>query len=180
MRICRNDAIALMVDIQERLFPHIDQHERLEKNCGILIQGLQTLQIPVIVTEQYPKGLGNTIGSLSTLVKDSPPVEKISFSCCGTDAVMSRLKQSGRKLVILFGIEAHVCVLQTCLDLKDLEYQPVIVEDCIGSRKAGDKETAVRRMVQTGVVISSYESLLFELCRTAGAPEFKTISALVK
>jgi nicotinamidase-related amidase len=107
-------------------------------------------------------------------------VEKISFCCCGADAVMSRLKQSGRKQVILFGIEAHVCVLQTCLDLKDLEYQPVIVEDCIGSRKAGDMNTAIRRMVQTGVVISSYESLLFELCRTAGAPEFKTISALVK
>jgi len=180
LRILKHNAVALMVDIQERLFPHIDQHEQLEKNCGILIRGLQSLAVPLIVTEQYPKGLGPTIGSLSALVKDSPPVEKISFSCCGVEAVTSRLEQSERKQVILFGIETHVCVLQTCLDLKDLGYQPVVVENCAGSRKAGDKETAVRRMVQTGAVISSYESLLFEFCRTAGTPEFKAISALVK
>jgi len=180
MRILRDNAIAMVIDIQERLFPHIDRHDEIEKNCAILIEGLQQLGIPMIVTEQYPKGLGPTISPLKALLSETPPVEKMTFSCCGVTGVTDRLAHSGRRQVIVFGIEAHVCVLQTTLDLLDLGYQPVVIADCISSRKPDDKRTAVHRMRQSGAFVSSFESILFELCRTAGTEEFKAISRLVK
>jgi len=180
MRILRDHTVAMMVDIQERLLPHIDRHELLEKNCRILIQGLQHLNIPLLVTEQYPKGLGPTIASLQSLLTTSLLVEKMTFSCCEVDAVTAQLRKWNRKNVIVFGIESHVCVLQTVLDLPGLGYQPVVIEDCISSRRASDKITALGRIEQSGAVISSYESILFELCRTAGTEEFKKISILVK
>jgi len=180
MRILREDSIGLVIDIQERLFPHIDQNEMLERNTAILIQGLKQLGIPMIITEQYSKGLGPTIETLRPLLSDTHPIEKMSFSCCGVGDVISELKRAGRRQVIILGIETHVCVLQTTLDLLELGYQPVVIEDCVSSRKPGDKKTALQRMVQSGAIISSCESVLFELCRTAGTVEFKTISKLVK
>ncbi len=180
MRILRANTIALVIDIQEKLFPHIDNHAALEKNCRILIQGLRILDIPMILTEQYPKGLGSTIAPLKILLGDIPPIEKMSFSCCGEEIVLAKLKGAERRNVLVFGIEAHVCILQTILDLPEHGFQPVVLEDCISSRKATDKKSALRRMEQTGVIFSSYESLLFELCQTAGTDEFKAISRLVK
>ncbi len=180
MRILRNHTVAMVVDIQERLFPHIDRYELLEKNCRILIQGLQHLNIPLLVTEQYPKGLGPTIASLQSLLTESLPIEKLTFSCCGEEAVTAQLGKWNRKNVIVFGIESHVCVLQTTLDLLELGYQPIVIEDCTFSRKASDKHTAISRMEQSGALISTFESILFELCRTAGTEEFKGISRLVK
>lgn len=180
MRLLQNKTSAVIIDIQERLFPHIHEHELLEKKCQILISGLQILSIPITVTQQYTRGLGETIRPLKELLAESEPLEKMTFSCCGIDSFSDRLKSMNRKNVILAGIETHVCVLQTALDLIEQGYQPVLVEDCVSSRNQNDKAQAVARMRSEGVIITTLESVLFELCRVSGTEEFKAISRLVK
>ncbi|WP_291861740.1 hydrolase [Marinilabilia sp.] len=180
MRIIRDNVLAMVVDVQERLFPHIFEHEQLAENIKILVKGLQVLEVPVIVTEQYKKGLGETIPSLAALVMEYPHSEKIAFSCCDDPAIMEKLELSSKRVVVLAGIESHICLLQTALDLKERGYHPVVVEDCVGSRRPDNKRIAMARLVQEGIIITSYESLLFELCRVSGTDEFKAISKLVK
>jgi nicotinamidase-related amidase len=173
MRIIRDHVLAMVVDVQERLFPHIYEHEQLAQNMKIL-------EVPVIVTEQYKKGLGETIPSLAALVQECPHSEKTAFSCCDDPAIMEKLELSSKRTVVLAGIESHICLLQTALDLKERGFHPVVVEDCVGSRKPDNKRIAMARLVQEGIIITSYESLLFELCRVSGTDEFKAISKLVK
>ncbi len=180
MRIKADDCVFVQVDIQERLFPHIDNNEELEKNLIILIQGLKLHGIPIIVNEQYKKGIGETIASLRELTDDYPHFEKTTFSCCGNEDGLAAIKATGKKIVILAGIETHVCVLQTALDLLEEGLQPVLVTDCVNSRKPKDKETAIQRLIQAGVIPTTYESLLFELTVNAKNPVFKEISKLVK
>ena len=180
MRVEREHTAAVIIDIQERLFPHMAGAEELLGNTEILIRGLITLGIPLVYTEQYPRGLGSTIPEINALLEGHEPVEKMAFSCCDEPGFISRLKELDRKHIVLAGIEAHVCVLQTCLDLMAGAYVPVVIEDCISSRKLSDKHTAVSRMRQEGALVSSYESILFELCRVSGSDEFKSISRLVK
>lgn len=180
MRIFSSETVALVVDIQEKLFPHIDKHTNLQTNCEILISGLNVLNIPIVVTEQYPKGLGSTIKSISSLIKDFDPIEKLSFSCCGEKKFLEVLNEYGKRNVLIFGIETHVCVLQTVMDLIERGYHPVVIEDCVSSRKPSDRETALKRMAREGVIITTYESILFELCEVAGTDQFKQISKLVK
>lgn len=180
MRILQEDTIGLIVDIQERLHPKIFQFETLERNTQTLIKGLKYLDVPLLVTQQYTKALGETIQPVREVLGDFQYHEKISFSCCDTQDFADELKASGKKNVVIAGEETHVCVLQTSLDLLDMGYQPVVVEDCVSSRKESDKRIAIKRMRQSGVIISSYESILFELTRFAGTDTFKTISKLVK
>ncbi|PWD98105.1 hydrolase [Marinilabilia rubra] len=180
MRITKDSALAMVVDVQERLFPHIYENEQLEKNIKILVDGLKTLGIPVIVTEQYKKGLGETIPSLATMVEEYPHNEKTAFSCCDDPGIMETIELTTRRSVILAGIESHICLLQTALDLKERGFHPIVIEDCVGSRNPENKRIAMTRLVQEGVLISSYESILFELCRFAGTDQFKAISKLVK
>ncbi|HKK63668.1 MAG TPA: isochorismatase family protein [Bacteroidales bacterium] len=180
MRIIRDNVLAMIVDAQERLFPHIYEHEQLAENMRILVEGLQVLEVPLIVTEQYKKGLGETIPSLAALVDKYPHNEKMAFSCCDDPAIMEKLELSSKRIVVLAGIESHICLLQTALDLKERGYHPVVVEDCVGSRSPDNKRIAMARLIQEDILITSYESLLFELCRVSGTDEFKAISKLVK
>lgn len=180
MRIHRENTTGLIIDIQERLFNHIHQNEALKKNVRILIQGLRLLDIPLLVTEQYSKGLGETIPEVKDLIGEFRPIEKITFSCCDESRFLRELNMLNRKYVILAGIEAHVCVLQTVLDLVENGYVPVLVEDCISSRKLNDKTIGIERMRQEGSIITTYESVLLELCRVAGTETFKKISGLIK
>lgn len=180
MRVPKDSVVALVVDIQERLFPHINGHDELAKNVEILIKGLQALEVPVVVSEQYKKGLGDTIESIETLVDQVPHVEKMAFSCCDEPKLMEKIELSSKRFVILAGMETHICVLQTAIDLLERGYHPVVIEDCVSSRTAANKKTAIERMRQEGVIVSSYESILFELCRYAGSESFKTISKLIK
>ena len=180
MRIFSTETIALVIDIQDKLFPHIDNHENLQTNCKILLSGLNVLGIPVVVTEQYPKGLGSTIKELSNLITDFSPIEKLSFSCCGEKKFLEKVQEYSKRNIIICGIETHVCVLQTVMDLIERGYHPVIIEDCVSSRKRSDRETALKRMAREGVIITTYESILFELCEVAGTDQFKQISKLVK
>ncbi len=180
MRITKDHTVGLVIDVQERLLPHITGHEVLLKNVETLILGLNALDVPVMVTEQYKKGLGDTVQAIREAIGNFDPMEKMTFSCCDDPQISVRLNSMAIKNVIVCGVESHVCVLQTAIDLLESGFQPVVVEDCISSRKVLDKEIAVRRMNREGVIITSYESILFELARVSGTDTFKTISKLVK
>lgn len=180
MRILKEQAAGLVIDIQERLYPHIHEHEQLTKNVRILIEGLKAIGIPLIVTEQYTKGLGTTIEPVKLALGDYDPLEKMAFSCCDDTGFTGQLEKADKRFIIITGIEAHVCVLQTTIDLLEKNYVPVVVEDCISSRKLNDKKIAVERMRREGAMITTYESVLFELLRYSGTDEFKAVSRLVK
>ena len=156
------------------------EKENLEHSLKILIRGLKALGISLIVTQQYTKGLGPTIASISEALGADSFVEKISFSCCGEPRFMGALKALGKRRIILAGIESHVCVLQTGIDLMEAGYTAVVVTDCVSSRKPADRMSALERFRLEGAVPATYESVLFELCREAGSDTFKTISSLVK
>ncbi len=180
MRISRDQSTALVIDMQERLFPHVHENVLLAERIGILIRGLQILEVPVHVTQQYSKGLGPTIQPVCELFHPFSHIEKTAFSCCDEPKVFVMLESTGRRNVLVAGIESHICIQQTVIDLIELGYQPVVIEDCISSRRLHDKVTAIQRMRAEGAVISTCESILFELCRFSGTEEFKAISALVK
>ena len=181
MRILKDETCAVMIDLQEKLFPVISNNDTLLSRCSILIEGLNALQIPLIVTEQYPKGLGTTLPAIQKiLAKNTDIVEKISFSCIGSNQFLSKLNWLNKDNVLVFGIESHVCVLQTVIDLIDSGKTPIVIKDCISSRNISDMEIALERMTKEGAIISTSESILFELCQKAGTDTFKTISKLVK
>lgn len=180
MRIVQEHSAGVVIDIQERLLPHIYEHEQLVKNTGILIEGLKALGIPLLITEQYRKGLGETVPGIRQHFDPFDPMEKTAFSCCDDPHFILKLNNLSKKNVIICGIEAHVCVLQTVIDLLEDGFQPVVVNDCISSRKLSDKLIAVKRMQQEGAIITSYESILFEMARVSGNETFKTISRLVR
>ena len=181
MRIKKENAAAIVIDIQEKLFPFIHEHELLERNTAKLIEGLKALGIEIIVTEQYSKGLGPTIPGIEKVLVDAyKPIEKMTFSCCGTEEFIRAMESAGKKNIIVCGIESHVCVLQTVVDLIERGFKPVVVEDCVSSRNVNDKKIAIERMRAEGAIITTYESILFELCEVSGTEQFKAISKIVK
>jgi len=180
MRILKEKSVAVVIDFQERIYPAIHGHEMLTRNVPLLIEGLRAMGIPILVTEQYVKGLGSTIPAIAAKLEGIERIEKSSFSCCDEPKFMMDLASSGRDHVIIAGIESHVCVLQTVIDLQQAGYHAVVVEDCISSRKPSDKLIALERMRREGAYITSYEAILFELLRFSGGETFKAISRLVK
>jgi nicotinamidase-related amidase len=180
MRITKANTAALIVDIQERLLPAMWEKETLLKNCLTLVQGLVELRVPLVVTQQYTKGLGETVAEIRSVIPDFEYIEKRDFSCCDEPAVVEKLKQAGAQNVIICGIESHVCVLQTAVDLKEAGLNPMVVMDGVSSRTAENRELAKERFRFEGIMMTSVESVLFELTRSSAAPEFKAISKLVK
>jgi len=180
MRIHKDQVVGLFIDFQERLYPFIHNHEELTRNTSILIQGLKVLGIPILVTEQYVKGLGPTIEPLKNLLHENKFIEKQAFSCCDEPRFSESLALTFKHHIIIAGIETHVCVLQTVVDLLESGYKPIVIENCVSSRKPEDKRAALERMKMEGAVISTYESILFELLRYSGTEPFKAISRLVK
>ncbi len=180
MRLLLEDTMALIVDYQERLMPVIYEHDELEKKSCTLLKGLRTLGVPMVMTQQYTKGIGMTIPSITEAAGTSEYFDKITFSCYEDEAVRRKMEALGKKTVIVCGIEAHICVLQTCIDLKEAGYTPVLVTDGISSRKASDTEVALMRAQSEGILLTTTESILFELTRKAGSPVFKEISRLIK
>lgn len=180
MRILKQNTIGLVIDIQERLVPVMEESEQFVENCSKLIQGLQILGLPLLVTQQYTKGLGETVEEIKSVIKDFQFIEKKDFSCFDEPTVAEKLALSGIQNVIICGIESHVCVLQTAIDLKEAGYTPVVVMDCVSSRSFDTIDLAMERFRYEGILMTSMESILFELTRSAGATEFKEISKLVK
>ena len=180
MRILKEDTIALVVDFQEKLMPVMANKEELEARTNILVNGLKTLEVPMIITQQYTKGIGMTIPSLLESAETEEYFDKLTFSCFDDEVIKAKIKESGKKNVIVCGIESHICVLQTCIDLKEAGYNPILVVDCMSSRKEPDKEIAILRAQQEGILLTTTEAILFELTRKAGNPTFKVISKLIK
>ena len=180
MRITRENTVGLVIDIQERLFQVMSEKETLLKNCEILINGLKELDVIMLVSQQYTKGLGETLPGISSLIPHYKYFEKNDFSCYDVDEFRWKLEDYEIKNIIICGIEAHVCVLQTAVDLKEAGFNPIIIMDCVSSRTKENLELAKERFHTEKILMTSYESILFELTRTANASEFKAISKLVK
>jgi nicotinamidase-related amidase len=157
-------------------------HEKatLLNNCKTLIGGLTELNLPLITTQQYTKGLGETLPEIKAVIPNFSFIEKRSFSCFDEPEVVEKLEASETKNIIICGIESHVCVLQTAVDFKVAGYNPVVVIDCVSSREKENIELAKERFRHEGIMMTSYESILFELTRSSVAPEFRAISKLVK
>lgn len=180
MRILPEETCCVVVDYQEKFMPVIAEREQLIANSIKLLEGLNILEVPVMVTAQYAKGLGLNIPQIRAAAGTEEYCDKKSFSIYGDAKIREQLAAYGRRNVILCGIEAHICVLQSLIDLKEAGYQPILVEDCISSRKLSDKHTAILRAQSEGAILTSYESLLFELMQSAEHEKFKQISNLVK
>lgn len=177
--IDRNRTAFIMVDVQDRLLTAMQENTALIANVNRLVESAKILGIPLIVTEQYPKGLGGTSAGIA-LPQDAIPIEKISFSCFGSDDFRERLHHLKRDTLVIFGTEAHICVLKTALDALKEGHVVHVVSDAISSRKTGDWRLGVERMRQAGAFIVSTEMVIFQLIDKAGSEEFKAISRLLK
>lgn len=177
------DSVLVIVDMQGKLSTVMPENDAqaMHENTVSLLTAAQKLTIPVLVTEQYPQGLGATEKSVQDALPNNAPIfEKTSFSCYGASGFMPALENTKRKQIILVGQEAHVCVLQTALDLAAHDYQVHVVEDAICSRKAEHKFYALQRLQAQNIVITNYESVLFEWLRDAVHPDFRDISGLLR
>ena len=170
----------LVIDLQERLMPAISGNEDLLKRSAALIKGMKLLDVPVMVTQQYTKGLGQTVPQIAEALGEFEPIEKVTFSCLADNKFRQELHDIDKDYIVVIGAEAHICVQQTVLDLLDKEHHNVyLVADCVGSRRESDKNHAIRRIEAYGAVVTTLESVLFELLHTAEHPRRKEIQSLV-
>lgn len=176
----RDDTAFVMIDFQERLMPAINNNERLEAQTVKLAKGMKALGIPTVITQQYTKGIGETIPSIAEVLGDFQHVEKTSFSCMANEEFAAKIRELNKKNIVVCGIEAHICVQQTVLELMEEGYNVYIVADCIGSRSEEDKLWSITRMGEAGAVVTTYESVLYEILRTSKADGFKAVAAIVK
>jgi nicotinamidase-related amidase len=174
----RAGSALLVIDIQERLLPAILEKDQVVARCRLLLEAARALGIPTLATVQYVKGLGPLIAGVAEMCPT--PIEKNAFSACGVEALTVDLGKSGARQVVLCGIEAHVCVLQTALDLLAQGYATYVAADAVGSRRAIDRDWALGRMAQAGVIVTTAEAAIFEWTAEAGTPTFKEISRLIK
>lgn len=179
-RLRRANAGLLVIDIQDNLLPLIFEKERLVRNSVLLIKGAQVLKLPIFVTEQYRKGLGLTTPEIASAIAGFAPVEKVTFSSCGAPGLVATLKSSGITDVLLCGMETHVCVLQTCLDLLVDSFNVFVVADAVSARNPENTRLAMDRMRGAGALIVSTEMVFFELLERAATDEFKQVLALVR
>ncbi len=179
-KIQPTETVLVIVDIQERLASVMEEREKVVRSVGHLVEMAKLYQIPVILTEQYPKGLGPTVGELRESLRDVRPVEKITFSCWDEDTFRRALNELQKRKVILTGMETHVCVLQTCLDLLEEGYNVHVVRDAVTSRKLEDKEVGLNIMQTAGAVVTCTETVLFQVLKRAGTEEFRPLSRRIK
>lgn len=176
----RNEVALVLVDIQERLAAVMPDRQRVVDNCLHLIEVSKLLNIPVLLNEQYPKGLGPTVNEVREALHLCEPLEKLTFSCCRGGSFLKALESSGRKKVILAGMETHVCVLQTVIDLLKAGYQVHVVKDATCSRTLENFNAGSEFMRDAGAVITCTETVLFQLLEKAGTDEFKFVSKRIK
>ena len=170
----------IIIDVQEKLSRVMHEKEKLFENLQKLIKGVQILSIPIVVTEQNPNGLGPTVSEIAPLLTDTKAVTKFSFSCCGEEPFLRKIEKLNRKQILLTGIETHVCVYQTAVDLIEAGYEVHTVVDCVSSRTTENKTLALDKMKSEGARLTSVEIVLFELLKTAANPKFKELSKIVK
>jgi nicotinamidase-related amidase len=178
----RDKAVLVVIDVQEKLCVAMDETvlKKLVRNVGILLDTAAELNIPVLVTEQYVKGLGATLPELKEKAATASCYEKMAFSCCGSAEFVDALKSTGRSQVLITGMETHVCVLQTVIELREAGLDVQIVKDAVMSRSKQNWETAIQAMTLAGAIPTCTESALFQLLKIAGTDEFKKLSKLVR
>jgi len=178
--INKDDSALVIVDIQERLAVVMSEREKVIRNTLHLMEAAKLLQLPVIVTEQYPQGLGPTVSEIREALPSYEPIEKLAFSCCGEPGFMKALESTGKKKIILCGMETHVCVLQTCIGSLREGYTVHAASDAICSRSKENFKTGIQFMRDAGAVITGTETVLFQLLERAGTEEFKALTKRIK
>ncbi|MEW6196306.1 MAG: isochorismatase family protein [Bacteroidota bacterium] len=176
----KENTVLLVIDIQEKLVPVIHEGERVIQNTIKLVNGFKILNSPIYYTEQYPKGLGETEKRIKEALGESKVYTKMSFSCSGAMGLFDELKQKNIKQVAVCGVESHVCVLQTVLDLIANDFSVYIASDAVSSRREFDYRAALNRMERHGAEITLTESILFEMLEVCGTDQFRAVSKLVK
>jgi nicotinamidase-related amidase len=176
----KDSAVLFIIDMQERFRKVIPDYSELIENISILIEAMKILNVPIVVTEQYPSGLGHTVEELSAILGKHELFEKNCFSSAGVPELQNWLKGSGKKQIILVGIETHVCVNQTALDLLWNNYQVHLITDAVSSRVSANKAVGIEKIVSSGAVPSSVEMALFEMLVETGTESFKAVQKLVK
>jgi len=176
MLLKKEDSLLLLVDVQEKITPAVLNPDAFIACCEWLLQLAQRMNVPILVSEQYPKGLGSTLSQFSPYLLQADCIEKIHFSSMHEPAYLDRLTQLNKKQLIIIGIEAHVCVLQTALEMKEQGWDVYVVVDAVSSRKETDLKYALKRMKNEGVCLITAEMVFFEWVRQAGTPEFKALS----
>ncbi|TVQ22876.1 MAG: isochorismatase family protein [Spirochaetaceae bacterium] len=179
-RLTPGKSLGLVIDVQERLVPVMHQSEPFLLKLEILMKGMTLLGVPFCMSEQYPRGLGPTVEPISTAAPGITPMEKMEFSCMANEAIRSRLLEEDDRTILVAGIEAHVCVLQTVLDALREGLSVVVCADAVTSRRPYDAERALDQMRQFGAVVGTVESVLFELCSISGTDQFRELSRLVR
>jgi len=174
----QSSAALLVIDVQDRINAVMADQSHLPR-IEVLVEACRGLDVPVLASEQYPQGLGPTVESLATTLGDTPP-GKLTFSCARDDDLKRAIEDSGRNQIIVTGIETHVCVLQTAIDLINIGYEVHVPHDAVNSRRPADKEWALHRMAAAGAVITTTESALFELLERCDTSDFKTAAKLIK
>ena len=180
MKLIDYETMALAVDFQEKLMPVIADGDALLSRARLLLEGLALLRIPLLVTRQNPKGLGDTVPIIREISEGAPVLDKTCFGAYAAPHIQEAVQTLGRKNIIICGVEAHICVLQTIIGLQAAGFQTVLVEDCVGSRHPKDKDLGLKRAMQEGALFTSAEALLFELLGSYEHSAFKSISRLVK
>lgn len=178
--LTKNNSFCLLIDVQEKLFPAISEKEHLLKNIIFLLKGLHSLEIPILATEQYPKGLGHTIPELSNSFNLSKIFEKSEFSAWLNNNIKQEIINLDKKQAIIIGIESHICVLQTALHMIRHGFEIYIPSECVSSRSLTCKNQAMQRIQTAGGIITNVESCLFEMMETSNHSQFKFISKLLK
>ncbi len=173
------NSLFLIIDVQEKLVNML-KDENVKRNAVILAKTAHILNIPAIITEQYPNGLGSTIEEIKEVQKNTKYIEKTHFSAIKENGIAEDIKSANRKQIILFGIETHICVLQTAFDLIKNGYEVFIVQDASGSRTQENKDAALKRLIHTGCQIVTTEMVIFELLEYSKNPHFKEIQNLIK
>ena len=178
----RDKAVLVVIDVQEKLCLAMDHKvlHKLTRNIGILLEAATELNLPVLITEQYVKGLGSTLPELKDKAAAAPCFEKMAFSSCGSAEFVEKLKATGRTQVIVTGMETHVCVLQTVIELREAGFEVHLVKDAVMSRSKQNWQTAVEAMGYMGAVPTCTEAAMFQLLRVAGTEEFRKLSKLVR
>ncbi|MGV3739908.1 MAG: hydrolase [Gammaproteobacteria bacterium] len=176
MLLRKEKSCLILIDVQEKLAPYIDRIDQMVGNCQWLMRLATELDVPLLVTEQYVRGLGQTIEPLRKLMPGKTDIDKLSFSCARDPSFQKHWQLVNKKQAVLIGIETHVCVLQTALDLRLAGVEVFVVVDAVGSRHAQDHDYALQRMQQAGVQLITHEMVFFEWLEQAGTPTFKTLS----
>lgn len=180
MLIDPKNSQVLIIDVQPRLAAAMPDRDRIVGNCSLLLNAAREIDVPVLASEQYPQGLGETVPTLAELIPSSQRLAKMEFSCLRNAELASRLETVAKEQVVLAGMEAHVCVLQTAFDLVGQGKDVFVVADAVGSRKPESKETALSRLAAAGAAIVTTEMVAFEWLGSASAPAFRTISKLIR